>query len=280
MSESIPRFSKSDSQEGMAEAPREAGCAVITGVTSEEQRGELRAELAEHLATAEFKTADDSGDFYPGRTRRVTALVARSKAAQKLILDPQVKALCDAMLLPNCERHQLHVTAALEVSPGAREQTLHREEDSFTFFPLPRPNLIVATMWAVSDFRADNGATLLVPGSHRWPAERVHTPEEVVSAEMPAGSVLLWLGGTLHGAGANRSNDSRYGVILTYSLGWLRQEENQYLDVPREMASRLSPELLQAIGHEMYGALGVYDPRVSLGSEGPPVTTASYRDRS
>jgi len=106
----------------------------------------------------------------------------------------------------------------------------------------------------------------------------VHTPDEVVSAEMPAGSVLLWLGGTLHGAGANRSNDTRYGVILTYSLGWLRQEENQYLDVPPQVASELSPDLREAIGYEMYGALGIYDPRVSVGSEGPPVSTSSYRD--
>ena len=280
MSESIPRFSKSDSQGDMAKALREAGCAVITGLTNDEQRAELRTELAEHLGAAEFKTADDSGDFYPGRTRRVTALVVRSKAAQRLILDPQVKALCDEMLLPNCERHQLHVTAALEVGPGARAQILHREEDSFTFFPIPRPNLIVATMWAISDFRVDNGATLLVPGSHLWSADRAHTPEEVVSAEMPAGSVLLWLGGTLHGAGANRSNDSRYGVILTYSLGWLRQEENQYLDVPPEMASRLSSELLEVIGYKMYAGLGVHDPRVSMGSGASPVSTASHRDRT
>ncbi len=278
MSESIPQFSPSDAQKDMAAGLRQAGCAVITGLTDEGQRQELRAELADHLAEAEFKTTEDSADFYPGRTRRVTALVTRSKTAQTLILDPCIKALCDEMLLPNCERHQLHVTAALEVGPGARAQTLHREEDPFAFFPLPRPNLIVATMWAISDFTADNGATLLVPGSHLWPEDRVHTPDEVVSAEMPAGSVLLWLGGTLHGAGANISKDSRYGVILTYSLGWLRQEENQFLDVPPEMAQQLSPELLEAIGYPMYNALGVYDPRVALGSEAPPVTTASHRD--
>jgi ectoine hydroxylase-related dioxygenase (phytanoyl-CoA dioxygenase family) len=79
---------------------------------------------------------------------------------------------------------------------------------------------------------------------------------------MPAGSVLFWLGGTLHGAGANTSSDWRYGVILTYSLGWLRQEENQYLDVPPQVAERLKPELRKLIGYEMYQALGFHDPRV------------------
>ncbi|MDC1019401.1 phytanoyl-CoA dioxygenase family protein, partial [Pseudomonadales bacterium] len=167
----------------------------------------------------------------------------------------------DRFLLPNGEfGYQLHVTAALEVGPGAREQVLHREEDSFTFFPVPRPNLIVASMWAISDFRSDNGATLIVPGSHKWPTERVPKSHEIVPAEMPAGSVLFWSGGLLHGAGANTSQDWRYGVILTYSLGWLRQEENQYLDVPAEQVARLSPKVKQIAGFEMYRALGFHDP--------------------
>ncbi len=96
-------------------------------------------------------------------------------------------------------------------------------------------------MWAISDFRADNGATLIVPGSHTWPADRQAPPEEVRSAEMPAGSVLFWAGGLLHGAGANVSTDWRYGVILIYSLGWVRQEENQYLDLPPERIASCLP---------------------------------------
>jgi ectoine hydroxylase-related dioxygenase (phytanoyl-CoA dioxygenase family) len=111
-------------------------------------------------------------------------------------------------------------------------------------------------MWAVTDFRVDNGATLVVPGSHTWVADRVAKEEEIESAEMSAGSVLFWLGGTLHAAGANTASDWRYGVILTYSLGWLRQEENQYLDVPPAAAAKLSPELRDMIGYKMYRGLG------------------------
>ena len=117
-------------------------------------------------------------------------------------------------------------------------------------------------MTAITDFRADNGGTLLAPGSHRWEAGRVAEPDEIVAAEMPAGSVLFWMGSTLHGAGANTSNDWRYGVILTYSLGWLRQEENQYLDVPPEVAAKMSPELRNRLGLDMYRALGLWDPSV------------------
>jgi ectoine hydroxylase-related dioxygenase (phytanoyl-CoA dioxygenase family) len=223
----------------------------------------LVAERASHLEAAPVTTDDDPAAFYPGLTQRVTALVARSGQVRELILHPTVTAVCDHFLRPNApDGYQLHVTAALNVAPGARAQVLHREEDPFTIFPLPRPHLVVATMWAITDFRAENGATLLVPGSHCWTADRQPTPDEILAAEMPAGSVLFWLGGTLHGAGANVSDEWRYGVVLTYSAAWLRQEENQYLDVPPDLAESLSPELQLMIGYRMNGALGFRDPRV------------------
>jgi ectoine hydroxylase-related dioxygenase (phytanoyl-CoA dioxygenase family) len=151
---------------------------------------------------------------------------------------------------------------------------LHREEDPFAIFPLPRPHLVVATMWAISDFRTDNGGTLLVPGSHRWAVDRQPAPEEIVAAEMRAGSVLFWLGGTLHGAGANVSDECRYGVVLTYSAAWLRQEENQYLDVPPHVAESFSAELQLMLGYRMNGALGFYDPRVRAESLVPTADIA------
>ena len=103
-----------------------------------------------------------------------------------------------------------------------------------------------------------NGGTQLVPGSHRWDAGRHPEPHEICAAEMPAGSVLYWLGGTLHGGGANVSQDWRYGVILTYSVGWLRQEENQSLAVPLELSRRLPPALQDMVGNTANGALGFY----------------------
>jgi ectoine hydroxylase-related dioxygenase (phytanoyl-CoA dioxygenase family) len=260
---SIPRYSADEPLDLLAEEFEKAGCLVVTGASDAQLRESLAAELAPHMEATPVARDDDPEAFYPGNTRRVTALVARSETVGRLILDPVSTGLCDRFLGPNAQpQHQLHVTAALSVGPGARAQILHREEDPFSFFPLPRPNLILASMWAISDFRADNGATLIVPGSHRWDADREAAADEIVAAEMPAGSVLFWAGGTLHGAGANTSDEWRYGVILTYSLGWLRQEENQYLDVPPHVVERLSPELRTRIGHEMHGALGFHDPRV------------------
>ncbi|MEM9893129.1 MAG: phytanoyl-CoA dioxygenase family protein [Actinomycetota bacterium] len=125
----------------------------------------------------------------------------------------------------------------------------------------------MATMWAVSEFTAANGGTRIVPGSHRWEAGRTAEPHEVTRAEMPTGAVLIWLGGTLHGAGANvTEDDRRYGVIITYSLGWLRQEENQSFTMPLAEALALPDATRRRLGFDMdyNGALGFYDPSVLL----------------
>ena len=102
----------------------------------------------------------------------------------------------------------------------------------------------------------------MVPGSHRWEADRKADPDEVVSAEMPKGSVLVWLGGTLHAAGANTSDEWRYGIILSYSLGWLRQEENQYFDLPADIGAHAPAAIRELVGYPMHGSLGFFDPTV------------------
>ena len=263
---SIPQLSAGSPSGEITEALTEAGCVVVTGVTDADLRQSIKDELAPHMEKSRVIEIEkeNSTQFYPGRTRRVAALVARSSTVtDTLVAHPLSKQCCEALLLPNGEfGYQLHVTAALEVGPGARSQVLHREEGSLPFFPIPRPNLIVASMWAISDFRADNGATLLVPGSHKWPEDRIAKDGEIVQAEMPAGSVLFWMGGTLHGAGANTAQDWRYGIILTYSVGWVRQEENQYLNIPPERLAELSPEVRQMTGFDMYRALGFYEHSV------------------
>lgn len=264
----IPTYAADTPPHVLAQALEDAGCLVLTDALGADSRVAIRDELAPHMGALQNVDDDDPAEFYPGKTRRVTSLVARSKTVtEQLIAHPNSIQACDHFLLPNGEYgYQLHVSAALEVGPGARSQVLHREEDSFTFFPVPRPNLIVASMWAMTDFRADNGATLIVPGSHKWPVNRVPEDHEVIPAEMPAGSVLFWLGGTLHGAGANTSADWRYGVILTYSVGWVRQEENQYLNVPKETLDGLSPQIRKLVGFDMYDALGFHDSSLPPGA--------------
>ena len=259
----IPNLSSSDSLQAKSAALEEAGCMVIRDVASKAHRDNIVAELQTHMDNTSIRVEDDPDEFYPGHTQRVSGLVSRSETVRELMMHKEAISMCDHFLLTNSEfGYQLHVSAALNIGPGARAQVLHREEDSFTYFAKPRPNIILATMWAISDFRADNGATLVVPGSHKWPEDRIAEPGEITSAEMPAGSLFFWLGGTLHGGGANISSDWRYGVILTYSLGWVRQEENQYLNVPKHVLEALTPQQKRIAGFDMYRALGFYDPRI------------------
>jgi ectoine hydroxylase-related dioxygenase (phytanoyl-CoA dioxygenase family) len=261
---SIPVLTSSDSQEAVAAALRRDGCVVVTGVIDEALRRTVADELAPYLQRADENAATDrtskyfidTAGFYSGHTKRITALLGKSQAAGRLALHPAVLGACDVVLKPNCAQYHLHVGSALVVGPGATTQVLHREDDLFPFFKLPRPNLVLASMWAITDFTAANGATNLVPGSHLWPEGRKALPGEVASGEMAAGSVLMWMGGTLHGAGANTSDRWRFGVFLSYSLGWLRQEENQYLDVPPSLARTLPKELRDLVGYKMHQGLG------------------------
>lgn len=270
MATQIPERSASDDPAEMYRALGEAGCLVVHGMCAADTIAAVRSDLEAHMAAA-AATDDRPDDFYPGLTRRVVALMHRSPTMRDLMMHPVVTELGDRHLRRNGDKWQLNVSAALEVGPGARDQTLHREDDLFPFFTVPRPDLVLASMWAISDFTADNGGTQLVPGSHRWDAGRAAEPHEIVRAEMPTGSVLFWLGGTLHGAGANVTDaDWRYGVVLTFSLGWLRQEENQHLSIPLADALDLPAEMRTRLGFDMDygdGGLGFYDTTVLLGSQ-------------
>lgn len=264
----IPNFGSAATAEHLGEALRSSGCAVVREVFDAGVRARLQAELAPHIESADPELgsamnavyAAEGGlgytDFYQGKTRRVISLIKKSPTFRTLALHPLTMAVCDQSLKPNCVSYQVHATAAFAVEPGAGVQVLHREEDPFRFIPMPRPNLVTASMWALTDFTEQNGGTRLVPGSHRWESGRVAEESEVVAAEMPAGSVLFWAGGLLHGAGGNRSNAVRCGLFVSFSVGWVRQEENHYLEIPVAEALALEPEVRDLIGYRMHTGLG------------------------
>ena len=125
--------------------------------------------------------------------------------------------------------------------PGEVAQVMHRDRLSWQYLKGIEPQL--NTIWAISDFTIENGATRVVPGSYSWPSERQAEPHEIAYAQMERGSVLVYTGSVLHGGGANQTQNDRVGMNLTYCLGWLRQEENQYLSCPPEIASQTSARL-------------------------------------
>ncbi|HUO12701.1 MAG TPA: phytanoyl-CoA dioxygenase family protein [Caulobacteraceae bacterium] len=202
-------------------------------------------------------------------TTRTGALVARSPACRDLVMHPEILAACDVFLKRFCDRYQLHLTQAIRIRPGQPKQVLHRDRLAWGgFLPMPiEPQL--NTIWAITDFTEENGATQVVPGSPSWADSRRAEPHEVGYAEMKRGSVLVYSGSVIHAGGENRSNGDRTGINITYCLSWLRQEENQYLSCPPAVARTLEPELQALLGYSMGSyALGYYSPPLPPG-EGP-----------
>lgn len=237
----------------VVERIREAGYAVIEGLAPETTR---RAE--QELAPYFERAPSGTGSFTGERTQRIARLVARSAACRELTLHPLVLAIVQQLFEGQCYHAQLTMTQAIRVLPGAAAQGLHRDDNVFPFLH-PRPPSVLFGMWALSEFDADNGATRLIPESHRWNDERAPAEDMTIAAEMSPGSLLLWEGATYHGAGANRTNQTRTGALIGYSLGWLRQFENQYLAVPPELARTLSPMMQELLGYKNHGYLGTYE---------------------
>ena len=139
---------------------------------------------------------------------------------------------------------QLHLTQVISISPGQQAQALHRDRQAWGMIMPPSIEPQLNTIWALTEFTHENGATQVIPGSHRWDWSRKPKKEETCSAEMTRGSVLLYSGSVIHGGGANVADSDRMGINITYSLAWLRQEENQFLSCPPEAAqhARLLPD--------------------------------------
>jgi len=220
-------------------------------------------------------TATGRDSFTGARTTRTGALVARSPLTRPLVMDARILALCDALLKPNCHRYQLHLAQVIRIMPGQPAQMIHRDRWAWgQQMPGIEPQL--NTIWALTDFTAANGATQVIPGSSSWPDDRKAEPHEIARAEMRRGSVLLYTGTVFHGGGANDADQDRWGLNITYSLGWLRQEENMYLSCPPEVARTLEPDLQALVGYAMSNyALGYYTPPLPPG-EGPETAPPEY----
>ncbi|MBK8197055.1 MAG: phytanoyl-CoA dioxygenase family protein [Acidobacteria bacterium] len=250
----------------------EDAAVIIDGVMSPELLGRVRTEIMPYVEA----TPPGRDDFTGDRTTRTGALVARSPACRELVAHPLITAATEAFLAPFCDRFQLHLTQVIRIKPGQKAQVLHRDRLAWGGFLQRAIEPQLNTIWAVSDFTRENGATRVVPGSHMWDDGRGAHEDEITYAEMKAGSVILYTGSVIHSGGANVSDGDRIGINITYSLGWLRQEENQYLSCPPEIAATLPDELRRLIGYSMGSyALGYFTPPVPPGQGGevvPPET--------
>lgn len=199
-------------------------------------------------------------EFYGDKTIRLDGLPAKSKTFVEVMQLPLLRETADHFLLPHCQDYLLNTAQLIQIGPGETAQLIHRDEDAWEGMPSIKPLLQVEAMFALTDFTLENGATQVVPGSHRWEPDREPEPHEITQAEMKAGSALFYLGSTLHGGGANKTTDvKRRGMFFGFVVGWLRTEENLFLTVPFEKVRDMPTRVQELLGYKAHHGIGVVD---------------------
>jgi ectoine hydroxylase-related dioxygenase (phytanoyl-CoA dioxygenase family) len=242
--------------EDVAAVLADDACVVVDELVGHDVVDTVLDELEPWLQATSHGTDEFSGHA----TRRTGALIARSPASRDLVTHPLVLDTTK-VVLAHARNFQLHLTQAIAIGPGETAQYIHRDQWAFDHFPFP-PGYEVQcnTIWAMTDFTEENGATRVIPGSNHFDDGLQLAQADTEPAEMAKGSVLVYTGSLYHGGGANRSDMVRIGVNITYDLAWLRQEENQYLSVPPEVARELPVPLLRLMGYARGAyALGYVD---------------------
>lgn len=235
----------------VAQSLRANGYAIVDELAPVALMQQIGEEMAAYVEESPW-----GRDAYLGKlTRRSGSLVARSPASRELVMHPLVLDVV-GKFLSKAASFQLQLTQIISVYPGSPAQKLHQDQTIWDFFPFPddyepQCNLL----WALSDYTAENGATRIVPDS-QYERVKDYVESDSLPAVMKPGSALFYSGKIYHGAGHNQSEGVRQAVNITYAAGWLRQEENQYLSCPIEIARTLPEDLLRLMGYDM-GCLGM-----------------------
>ena len=260
MSAEVEHLPPDSKPERVAEILERDGAVVIDALACLDGVADRLDRVAEEMRPWIDATRQGPDEFTGKYTRRTGGLLARSPASHGLVQDPLILATV-SKVLSHALNHHLHLTQIIAIGPGEKAQPIHRDQWAFDFFPFP-PGFDVQcnTIWAMTDFTQENGATRIVPGSHLMEDRLQFRLGDSIPAEMEKGSVLVYNGRIYHGGGENRSDSVRMGLNITYALGWLRQEENQYLSVPHELARSFDDDLLKLMGYAQGAyALGYVD---------------------
>jgi ectoine hydroxylase-related dioxygenase (phytanoyl-CoA dioxygenase family) len=228
----------------------EQGYTIVKGAIEPELVDTLRRDL-EQLEEF-FAVAPAENSFEGFRTLRLYNLLAFGRIFELIPVHRHVLPIVERVLDPGCLISSL---SSISIQPGETAQPIHAD-DQLIPIPKPHPPTVCNSMWALTDFTEANGATRLVPGSHLSD----HSPEygadfESVAAEMTAGSVLIWHGSLWHGGGANDTDETRMGIAMNYCAGYIRQQENQQLGLPRSTVDGFSPRLRELVGYGVYNML-------------------------
>ncbi|OBG25795.1 phytanoyl-CoA dioxygenase family protein [Mycobacterium sp. 852002-51057_SCH5723018] len=186
--------------------------------------------------------------FEGRRTQRIYSVLSRTRVCDRLADHPRVLAVLDRLLMPN---YLLSALQAINIRPEETAQLPHHDDG---FYPIPRPRapLAAATIWAIDDFTADNGATVVYPGSHRWGKRRPGPDDPALPIVMPAGSCVFFVGTLWHGGGANSTARERLAVTAQYCQPWLRPMEAFTLSISRDIARTVSHDLRRMLGYSIH----------------------------
>lgn len=201
------------------------------------------------------------GAFYGGNTKRFHSLLSRSPHMAAFVLQPMILQIVRGVLSAHCDLVQLNLTQAIELLPGGLAQPPHRDQD---MWPIHSPGVeyLVNVMWPLTSLTAENGGTVVWPNSHKRQDEIVIADDEAIAVELDPGDALLFLGSTLHGGGVNMTDRPRRGMIVSYSLGWLKPYELPWLAYPPQIARTFPPELAALVGYKAHRPnLGTFEGR-------------------
>jgi len=237
------------------------GGVIVHNMLSPQVVASLLKELAPQSETSQVGPKSDNENvnhFWGQQTKRFTRLAQRSQTfADEVLVHPTLTGVADELLKPYCASYWMNTGQMMIVMPGGAPQYLHRDSDDWPAMCSPTaPPCQISCMFALSDFTAENGATRVVPGSHLWSDySRQATDDEITQAVMPAGSGMIYLGKTLHSAGANKTeSEARFGMHLSYVLGWLTPEEAGCLGVTEDRAKTFTKQQQQLLGYRCYDA--------------------------
>ena len=225
----LQHFDATGGSEPIWSALAEDGGVVVEGLLDEPTADRLLADFQPHLDAVPFcNTGPDeiSNQFFGGQTKRLHGLLARSSTFGEVLQHPLLLEMAKTFVGPNSRDLRLSTGELMALGNGETSQMLHRDADSWLAMPAPRPEILASANIALTDFNERNGATVVVPGSHRWPRERKAEPDEYAQACMPRGSALLYSGEILHGGGPNETEKLRIGLYVGYLASWLRPIEN------------------------------------------------------
>ena len=276
----IKHLKANSSIEEILEVIEQDAGVIIDNLLDKNQLKNISEDLKPYLV----KTKEGQDDFTGFKTKRVGALMARSAECQNLALNPIINEISKLFFEPHSDGYQLHFTSAIDIAPGESKQIPHRDRGVWGGYIPRKIETQLSTVWAIDDFTKENGATQVVPGSHKWDRDREPKEDEICYAEMKKGSVFIYTGSVIHGGGANNSNKNRLGVFLHYAPSWLRQQENQYLSCPPHIAKDLTPELRSLMGYTKGGyVLGFYsdpeDKNGELESVSPEKMFGNFKDK-